>query len=196
MTLFCLEAKPHENSPRRAVHPSPPHPGGRVIRRPVFAHRTTFAPGRTADAQWATIRLSGELDLESGAEFDTVVELNLACRPAGIRVDLTALRFMDCAGLRHLESAAEAAARAACALLPLRYPTAPHRPAHAADGLPSAVRHRRRRLRHPRGPAPAGARLSEVLHGYWERVLRMSMLTVAGGTILSSLLVAALVQAD
>ncbi|MYY13963.1 STAS domain-containing protein [Streptomyces sp. SID4919] len=167
-----------------------------MIRRPVFAHRTTFAPGRTADAQWATIRLSGELDLESGAEFDTVVELNLACRPAGIRVDLTALRFMDCAGLRHLENAAEAAARAGVpfSLCGTRQPLidrlmrltgSPLLP--TSGGADSDIRG---------DPDPAGSGLSEVLQGYWERVLRMSMLTVAGGTILSSLLLAALVQAD
>ncbi|MEU0686998.1 STAS domain-containing protein [Streptomyces uncialis] len=167
-----------------------------MIRRPVFAHRTTFVPERAAGAQWATIRLSGELDLESGAEFDTVVELGLACRPAGIRVDLTDLRFMDCAGMRHLENAAEAAARAG---LPfslcgtrqplvdrlLRLTGSPLLP--ASGGAGSGVRG---------GPDPVRTGLSEALHGYWERVLRMSMLTVAGGTILSSLLMAALVQAD
>ncbi|MFJ4771150.1 STAS domain-containing protein [Streptomyces uncialis] len=167
-----------------------------MIRRPVFAHRTAFVPGRAAGGQWATIRLSGELDLESGAEFDTVVELNLACRPAGIRVDLTALRFMDCAGMRHLENAAEAAARAGVpfSLCGTRQPLidrllrltgSPLLP--ASGGAGSGIRG---------GPDPAGTGLGEVLHGYWERVLRVSMLTVAGGTILSSLLVAALVQAD
>ncbi|MFE9662505.1 STAS domain-containing protein [Streptomyces sp. NPDC005955] len=157
---------------------------------PAFVHRTTFAPRPASDPVWATLRIGGELDVESGPEFDLVVELVLACGPAGIRIDLTDLQLLDCAGLRHLEGAAVTAAR--------------RKVAFSLCGSRQPLVDRLLRLTgSPLLPPPPGTRgidggpgLTGTLYGYWERVLKRPVLTLAGGTVLGSLLVAALVQAD
>ncbi|MFD5558839.1 STAS domain-containing protein [Streptomyces sp. NPDC127068] len=154
---------------------------------PAFVHRTTFVPRPAADPVWATIRIGGELDVESGPEFDLVVELCLACGPAGIRIDLTDLQLLDCAGLRHLERAAASAAR--------------HQVAFSLCGSRQPLVDRLFRLTgSPLLPPPAGTGggpgSSRTLYGYWERVLKVPVLTAAGGTVIGSLLVAALEQTN
>jgi anti-anti-sigma factor len=166
-------------------------------RHPAFVHRTTFAPRTAAHPVSATIRIGGELDVESGTEFDLVVELCLACGPTGIRIDLTDLQLLDCAGLRHLERAAVTAARhgVAFALCGSRQPL--------VDRL---LRLTGSPLLPPPGAAGAGGRSglrrtlrgcwARALHGCWARARQLPVLGVAGGTVLGSLLVAALVQAE
>ncbi|MFF8955371.1 STAS domain-containing protein [Streptomyces sp. NPDC014894] len=79
--------------------------------RPILSHRTEFraCPG---GGERAVIRLVGELDLDSGALVADVVELCLSCRPVGVRVDVSGLTLMDCAGLGRLHGAARAVAAA------------------------------------------------------------------------------------
>jgi anti-sigma B factor antagonist len=54
-----------------------------------------------ADDDHATIRLAGELDISTADELGRVLaDLDAPGGPAGIRLDLSGLRFMDSTGLR------------------------------------------------------------------------------------------------
>ncbi|MEU5159448.1 STAS domain-containing protein [Streptomyces sp. NPDC020875] len=152
-----------------------------------FGHRTLFTGPAGDGTAWAEVRLWGEVDLEAGAEVDALLDLCLACRPAGIRIDVTAVGLLDCAGLRHLERAAETAARAGVSLV--------------LGGTPQPLVARLLALTGtrlgrpdpgPRTTAPVAARHPGA--GRRERLLRLSMLTIAGSTVLGSLLFATLAQ--
>ncbi|OKH94512.1 STAS domain-containing protein [Streptomyces uncialis] len=158
-----------------------------MIRPSAFAHRTTFAPDPATGSDWATIRLQGELDLESGTEFSSTVGLCLACGPAGIRVDLTSLQLMDCTGLRHLEEAAARAREAGVAFSLIGAPPPLVRRVLLLTGSPTLPQPPRT-SRTREHPAPDRAVPSRTRHGYWTRILRLCMLTAAGGTIIGSLL--------
>ncbi|MGW5680222.1 STAS domain-containing protein [Streptomyces sp. NPDC003860] len=163
----------------------------------AFAHRTRFTPGSTSGSEVAAVRLWGELDLSTGGELDAVTEMCLALRPEGIRVDLTNLRFMDCAGLRHLEDAAARAAEAGIAytlcgtprplvarLLIYTGTAVLFRSAPPSDVAGPSVA----------GPEPAWAPTRRAVR-CWERVVRLSMLTVASGTVATTLFLAAFMEA-
>ncbi|MEU9605723.1 STAS domain-containing protein [Streptomyces sp. NPDC048057] len=163
----------------------------------AFAHRTRFTPGSTPGAEVAAVRLWGELDLSTGGELDAVTEMCLALRPEGIRVDLTGLRFMDCAGLRHLEDAAARAAEAGIAYtlcgtprpLVIRLLTYTGTAVLFASAPTPDVAAPSTAGREPaRAPGRRAVRC-------WERVVRLSMLTAASGTVATSLFLSAFMEA-
>ncbi|MEU3602297.1 STAS domain-containing protein [Streptomyces sp. NPDC006798] len=150
-----------------------------------FGHRTVFTGPAGDGTAWAEVRLWGEVDLETGAELDALLDLCLACRPAGIRIDVTAVGLLDCAGLRHLERVAETAARAGVSLV--------------LGGTPQPLVARLLALTGTRLARPDAAQEATVPgrhpgEGRRERLLRFSMLTIAGSTVLGSLLFATLAQ--
>jgi anti-anti-sigma factor len=154
-----------------------------VTSHPFLSHSTRFLrdpQGR----EWAVIGLRGELDLDSGALVSEVVELCLGCRPAGIRVDVSGLTLMDCAGLGQLHHAAQNAGRAGVSFV--------------LTGTPQPVVGRVMRLTGtalgPLGETPAGPGPARPpspgpgpVRAGWARLLRFSLFTASGGALLLAL---------
>jgi anti-anti-sigma factor len=60
---------------------------------------------RCTDASRATLRLQGDLDLAAADLFAAVIRHHLATGHRYVRLDLSGLSFLDCAGLRALLTA-------------------------------------------------------------------------------------------
>ncbi|MEU5161170.1 STAS domain-containing protein [Streptomyces sp. NPDC020875] len=156
-----------------------------------LTHRTLFTSGPGPGTETARIYLGGELDLTTGPDLITAVTMNLTLQPRSLRIDLTGLDFMDSAGLRHLEHAAELAARAGTELVlcgiprplvrrllahtrtPLRTPlrrlaTPPVRP--ASGPVPAPVRGVGTGQAPPR-PRPRRRR-ARAGRAWWTRIIR------------------------
>ncbi|MGW5679718.1 STAS domain-containing protein [Streptomyces sp. NPDC003860] len=73
---------------------------------PRLRHRTDLTADPVTGAEYAVVRLAGELDLSAQPELDGLFTLCLALRPALVTVDLTRVTFLDSAGLGALETAA------------------------------------------------------------------------------------------
>lgn len=78
-------------------------PGGP---RPARLHTRTRRLGDRA-----LVRLTGELDLDTRDELRRVLDAALAASRTGVDLDLTDVRFCDCAGLNTLLAARERARR-------------------------------------------------------------------------------------
>ena len=71
--------------------------------------RATFLMAPVSDLRWTRIEVSGDLDIAASPEFDFLLFRAIWAEPAGHLVaDLSAVTFVDCAGLRPLVRARHA----------------------------------------------------------------------------------------
>ncbi|MFE3022397.1 STAS domain-containing protein [Streptomyces sp. NPDC059256] len=168
--------------------PLPEQAQGAGSVRARFSHHTRFTPGPEGGQERATVHLAGELNLESHRNAQAVLELCVTIRPAHITIDLTRLTLLDRAGVSVLKTAQHQANDAG---IPLTLTGRPPLSVARLLNLTGTPHPPQEEARH-RTDRAAGCSL-EGTHGVAPRRMaghRIAMVTLAGVTVLVSLLTA------
>ncbi|WP_329013806.1 STAS domain-containing protein [Streptomyces sp. NBC_00690] len=156
--------------------------------RARFSHHTRFTPGPEGETERATVHLAGELNLESHRDAQAVLELCITTRPAHIAIDLTRLTLLDRTGVTVLKTAQHQANDAG---VPLTLTGRPPLIVARLLNLTGTPRPPQGEARNRTDPAP-GCSLEGTpgVASHRTAANRIAMVTLAGVTVLASLLTA------